>query len=74
MKKYKLGKDWKNVHGIFINKKGTRVHLLGLIRHSDGRELKLNSNPEGYKFIRILGDNRRRGLLAWAVYHERAAL
>jgi len=64
------GDGWKYLAGsVWEHTKGTRVHLMGLIRLPDMSFVSLDKYPEcieGHRLIKINGGNRKRGLMAWA--------
>jgi hypothetical protein len=60
------GSVWEHING-------ARVHLLGLVRLPNGDFLSANKWPdsrEAARMIRINGENRKRGLMAWALSHN----
>ena len=64
------GTGWEHLAGpVWEHTTKTRIHLGGLIRLPDKTFFSLNRYPEcmdGFKFIKINGGNRKRGLMAWA--------
>ncbi len=67
----KPGIGWKQLgQGVWEHVSGLRIHMLGGVRLPDHRSVWAESWPisqELYKFIRIAGGNRRRGLMMFGL-------
>lgn len=63
------GPGWKQLSGaVWEHANGTRIHLLGVVRLSDGTFPSVWSDLKNLnRCIKINGGNRKRGLMAWAL-------
>ena len=61
----KLKGKWKSLgSGVYESSDKTRIHVGGLIRRANGKMINLltiSSDP--FKFIAIMGGNRKRGIM-----------
>jgi len=69
---YGPGPGWKRLaNAVFEHDSGARIHLSGLVRMPDKKTFfSLSRSPEcrdGWKHQRVCGNNRKRGLMSWAV-------
>ena len=69
---YKPGPGWKHLAGpVYEHGNGARVHLLGTVRLPGGTFINHGARWHGhnmYQFIDINGGNRKRGLMAFAMF------
>lgn len=67
----KPGNGWHHLSGpVWEHTKGLRIHTMGMIRMKDNTCLFLNNWDEGALgrlLISINGENRKRGLMCWAL-------
>jgi len=63
------GPGWRKLSGGVYERDNLRVHMLGVCRLPGGKIISGMAVPEYYTLshmVRINGDNRKRGLMAWA--------
>lgn len=65
------GPGWtKRSVPVWEHNSGVRIHLGGVIRDSDGEVIRdaddLPLEDRLYRYIRIAGGSRRRGMMIWA--------
>ena len=70
MKPNKPGPGWRHLAGgVYEHQSGMRLHMLGMLRLSNGEFVNANTDAE-YRTVALLtkanGGNRKRGLMAWA--------
>ena len=57
---------WKKLsNAVFEMTDGRRLHMIGTCRLPDGRIVSAQYS-DTWRFIKISGGNRKRGLMAWA--------
>ena len=57
---------WKKLsNSVFEMTDGRRLHMFGTCRLPDGRIVSAQYS-DTWRFIKISGGNRKRGLMAWA--------
>lgn len=73
----KPGHGWNKVGpAIYDHDSGVRIHVAGLVRLPSGEFVSGEQWPqcqEMYRYIRIAGGNRRRGVMMWALSLKGAA-
>lgn len=70
MKDMRPGNGWNHLSGpVYEHVSGTRIHILGMVKLPNGEWKSANKYPENidaHRLIRINGENRKRGIMAWA--------
>lgn len=71
-KPYRPGPGWDDPHPtapVYEHVSGARVHVMGLLRLTDGTLISGMEWPESkvlWRYVEANGGNRKRGAMAWA--------
>lgn len=70
MRPHQPGPGWTHIAGgVYDHQSGARLHMLGTVRLPNGEHISASQYSEASKvwfLIKANGDNRKRGLMAWA--------